>query len=120
MRQRVFRRDKGVCALCGVDTVQLGRDLRAEWQTIKRGNTPELLAAKNAFEAQYPWFLGRQTYWDADHILPVVEGGGECTIDNIRTLCIPCHRQATRELAGRRAERRRVEKEQAKGIVRLF
>lgn len=33
---------------------------------------------------------------------------------------IPCHRQVTRELAGRRAARRRIETEQAKGIVRLF
>ena len=40
----------------------------------------------------------RRTLWDADHILPVAEGGGQCDLDNLRTLCLPCHREATREL----------------------
>jgi 5-methylcytosine-specific restriction endonuclease McrA len=46
--------------------------------------------------------------WEADHIVPVVEGGGN-ELANLRTLCTPCHRDATRTLAGRRAvnERRR-------------
>ena len=39
--------------------------------------------------------------WDADHIIPVVEGGGECDLSNIRTLCIPCHRKVTAELRKR-------------------
>ena len=30
--------------------------------------------------------------WDADHILPVIEGGGECDLANLRTLCLKCHR----------------------------
>ena len=44
----------------------------------------------------------RKTLWDADHILPVVEGGGECDLENIRTLCLKCHRAATAELRKRR------------------
>jgi hypothetical protein len=28
----------------------------------------------------------------ADHLLPVAEGG-ECNLDNLRTLCLVCHRQ---------------------------
>jgi 5-methylcytosine-specific restriction endonuclease McrA len=42
--------------------------------------------------------LNRRTLWDADHILPVAEGGGECDLANLRTLCLICHRQQTREL----------------------
>ena len=30
------------------------------------------------------------TGWDADHVVPVSEGGGNCTMANIRTLCVPC------------------------------
>lgn len=45
--------------------------------------------------------------WEADHIIPVVEGGGECDLSNYRTLCLTCHRKATAALAKRRAERRR-------------
>jgi 5-methylcytosine-specific restriction endonuclease McrA len=36
--------------------------------------------------------------WDADHILPVSLGGGLCGLDNMRTLCIPCHKEVTRVL----------------------
>lgn len=43
----------------------------------------------------------RKSLWDADHILPVAEGGGECDLDNIRTLCLRCHRAATLELRRR-------------------
>jgi len=27
----------------------------------------------------------RKSLWDADHIIPVIEGGGECDLANIRT-----------------------------------
>jgi 5-methylcytosine-specific restriction endonuclease McrA len=43
----------------------------------------------------------RRSLWDADHILPVTEGGGECDLDNIRTLCLRCHREATKRLRER-------------------
>ena len=43
----------------------------------------------------------RKTWWEADHILAVVEGG-DSNLENIRTLCIPCHREVTRELRKRR------------------
>jgi hypothetical protein len=43
----------------------------------------------------------RRSFWDADHILPVVEGGGECDLGNIRTLCLWCHREETGKLRDR-------------------
>jgi len=54
------------------------------------------------------WPLDRSSWWDADHIKPVVEGGGLCGLDNYRTLCVPCHKKETAELAARRAKQRRV------------
>jgi 5-methylcytosine-specific restriction endonuclease McrA len=53
------------------------------------------------------WGLGkciRKSLWDADHIVPVAEGGGECDLDNLRTLCLLCHREATRQLRERLRE----------------
>ncbi|KAJ6761443.1 DNA ANNEALING HELICASE AND ENDONUCLEASE ZRANB3 FAMILY MEMBER [Salix koriyanagi] len=29
--------------------------------------------------------------WHADHIVPVYRGGGECKVENMRTLCVACH-----------------------------
>ena len=40
MRQRVFRRDKGICALCGIDATKLGMALNTEWRRIKRADAP--------------------------------------------------------------------------------
>ena len=45
--------------------------------------------------------------WQADHIKPVVEGGGSCGLENLRTLCTTCHRVETKALAARRAAARK-------------
>jgi HNH endonuclease len=37
----------------------------------------------------------RDTFWDADHIVAVKDGGGECGLENLRTLCIFCHIKRT-------------------------
>ena len=52
------------------------------------------------------WRLTRRL-WEMDHIVPVVEGGGSCGLDNLRTLCVACHRKETAKLAKRRAKRGR-------------
>jgi hypothetical protein len=39
--------------------------------------------------------------WQADHQVPVAEGGGQCGLENFRTLCVPCHNAETAALRGR-------------------
>lgn len=53
-------------------------------------------------------FVAGKAFWEADHVRPVVEGGGSCGLENLRTLCQVCHLERTRELARRRARGRRV------------
>ncbi len=62
---------------------------------------PERYGALDMFRLQFPWFTPFISPWAADHIVSVVEGGGECGIENIRTLCLGCHASVTRELRGR-------------------
>ena len=38
--------------------------------------------------------------WHADHILPVYRGGGLCTLENLRTLCVVCHQVRTAQGLG--------------------
>jgi hypothetical protein len=92
LRDQVFLRDKGVCSLCRIDT-------RAAFFELKRSRGAQRLKLLERWGLQR---VNRKSLWDADHILPVVEGGGECDLDNIRTLCLNCHRHATRELRLRR------------------
>ena len=93
LREKVFERDRGICAACGVDC-------EAAWVHLKR------LRRAARVRTLLEWGLkprSRKSLWDADHIVPVVEGGGECDLANIRTLCLKCHRAATAELRKRRA-----------------
>ncbi len=91
LREQVFLRDRGICASCGVDTIAALHQFRRS-----RG------ARRQALLEQ--WAIGRhrrRSLWDADHIVPVIEGGGECDLDNIRTLCLRCHRAVTIQLRQR-------------------
>jgi len=91
LREHVFARDRGVCAQCGVDTIALRRDMRKLD-----------FAARRQFLRK--WKLSadsRKSFWDADHIVPVAEGGGQCDLSNMRTLCLLCHREATGALRAR-------------------
>ena len=95
MRNEVGRRDKGVCAMCGLDTKTLPK--------------------------RHPYGT---PYWEADHIIPVSEGGGLCGLDGYRTLCRGagtnnCHAKVTGELRKRLNERKRLAKVQ-KETGRLF
>jgi 5-methylcytosine-specific restriction endonuclease McrA len=91
LRERVFDRDRGICAVCRLDCC-------AELAHLKRLRGPGRIRAWAA------WGLkpgGRASLWDADHILAVAEGGGECDLSNLRTLCLRCHRQVTADLRDR-------------------
>jgi len=93
LREKTFQRDRGICGVCGLDTV-------GEFNRMRRLRG---LARTRAFAA---WGLRpgtRRSLWDADHIVPVSEGGGECDLSNMRTLCLNCHRRVTAELRVRRA-----------------
>lgn len=95
LRDQVFQRDHGVCARCGTDTEALRRELHA-------------VRAEQGWEA---WNtrareLSGRLSWEAHHIAPVVEGGGECDLDNLQTLCRACHKAETAALAKRRSRKR--------------
>lgn len=123
---RVNERDQGVCALCGIDT----RRLRSLLERIRWRSRPSF-GPGGTIEpselAKFRWWRARAelsrrgihvsrdaltipALWEADHILPVVEGGGCCGLSNYRTLCVPCHRAETRRLSARLAERRRPQR----------
>lgn len=78
IRPFVWERDQGVCAMCGIKCQGGAYDDQGNWRHD----------------------------WEADHIVPLVEGGCH-TPENVRTLCIACHKSVTKELRKRMSRARR-------------
>jgi 5-methylcytosine-specific restriction endonuclease McrA len=112
----IYQRDGGKCRGCGLDFGKLQRIDNAyrgfchEWDGILRAldrPTP------------YYWYRGiweqmgladrRGHLWEIDHIRPM-SLGGLTHPDNLRLLCIECHKAETKKLAGVLAKSRRREK----------
>jgi 5-methylcytosine-specific restriction protein A len=94
--EQVHARDKGVCVTCQRDCDALFRKIRVT-KVARRQRRLEELGLPG-------YLLRRRRYWEVDHIRPVVEGGGSCGLENLRTLCWECHRKVTRELGVRRGK----------------
>ena len=108
-RHHLFQRDHGICSICGLDTVALKREYialsgRVSGREVWWAQHP-VYPEQREFLKQHGITYGRisSDWWDADHVQAVVEGGGSCGIDNLRTLCIPCHKSETAALRKRLA-----------------
>lgn len=118
-RSMVAHRDQGVCSSCGFNTkrakaVLLSFRERAGSYHNDRGPSLHLLwRAWKAMEASAMagGFVDRRGHWwEADHVVAVEDGGGDLGLDNLRTLCLRCHKARTREQAGARAARKAAAK----------
>jgi len=92
MRDCVYERDKGICKICNIDTkntAQIAISLQGD-ERIKFLESYNISLKRKIWMRKYGGGL-----WDADHIVPVKEGGGLCGLENIRTLCIKCHKIIT-------------------------
>jgi hypothetical protein len=99
-------RDRGVCQACGLDTDALADRLCRLLMD----------SGRDAYRAEVQRLGFRDGYclWQADHIVPVCEGGGSCGLEGLRTLCWPCHKQVTALLKAKLARER---KEQPVAVV---
>lgn len=94
VRDCVYIRDNGICSICSIDTKEIAKKAL-------------LLNGEELFDYLKQYNIGKKRkiwkkkhgggLWDADHIVAVKDGGGECGLDNYRTLCIKCHKNVTKE-----------------------
>lgn len=89
-------KDKGVCQGCALD---LAAAAHAEYPHR---------ATVESFRKTLPNWGPK---WHCDHIRPLIEGDGTdlsfWAVENLRVLCVPCHKKETKALAGRLAAKRK-------------
>jgi len=103
LREQVYLRDLGRCNLCKVDTriqrIQLEDALRECGYDEKDPRYAALIASLSLTRSE-----ARKSLWQADHIRPVENGGGECGLGGIQSLCVSCHKAKTGRQASYRAK----------------
>ncbi|KAF5796880.1 putative DNA helicase chromatin remodeling SNF2 family [Helianthus annuus] len=115
LRTGLAQIEHGVCTNCHLDCRKLVKNIKPLSLEKRREfvikEAPKLAARKNLLEK----LINDPTEgnaWHADHIVPVYRGGGECRLENMRTLCIACHAEVTAaQCAERRSERAKAKKQ---------
>ncbi|NWY48225.1 ZRAB3 endonuclease, partial [Sylvia atricapilla] len=110
LRSRVFLIEHGVCQACHNNAQQLYLSVR----DAPRSQRKQLL--ESSWMSHLP--LGQLNemirspaegqFWQVDHILPVYSGGGQCSLENLQTLCTACHRERTAKQAKERSQLKRM------------
>ena len=94
VRAALRKRDKGVCARCGLDTYKARREyLKIEFKL-------------RPLHPLHKWPC--RSWWDAHHVIPVSRGGARLGLSNFETVCIGCHKLETKALRCRARVRCRV------------
>ncbi|GGJ56888.1 hypothetical protein GCM10008938_48830 [Deinococcus roseus] len=120
-RKKVLERDRGVCVQCGVEAQgrdnQIARELQKE-RRLRRGTLTRVVLRDHLKQhlldilPRYGLSDPGEMGWQMDHIIAVEQGGGECGLENLQTLCTVCHRQKSKQQAAERAQRRKAVRSQ--------
>ncbi|KAM6893490.1 DNA annealing helicase and endonuclease ZRANB3 [Xenentodon cancila] len=109
MRSRVLEAEKGICQHCGLHV----HDLFLKIRDAPPSQRKEML--ESTWLAQLPIKQLNEMirapvegdFWQVDHIRPVYSGGGQCSLDNLQTLCTVCHKARTAQQAKERSQMRK-------------
>lgn len=120
LREGLFQIEKGICTNCQLDCHRLVENLRP-LSLEKRPIYVKKVAPKIAEHKKLLYKLVHDPMegnaWHADHIIPVYKGGGECKLENMRTLCVACHAAVTTAQCAERRIARNKAKKQLKDIM---
>lgn len=111
LRQALFQIEHGICSQCKLDCCKLVKYIKPlgkrKREAYIRNVAPNIACRKKLLEklVQEPT---EGNAWHADHIVAVYKGGGESTLENMRTLCVACHADVTK---AQQKEQRRKGKE---------
>lgn len=106
IRTFVSKRDQYVCQICGFNTYGAEAAHRRGLQALRLQNLSPAHFAIERDRLNAELHCARGSVREVDHIIPVIEGGGLCTLDNMRLVCGTCHLAVSNELVKRRKARR--------------
>nr|XP_014334833.1 PREDICTED: DNA annealing helicase and endonuclease ZRANB3 isoform X2 [Bos mutus] len=109
LRAKVFEIEHGVCQLCNLNAQELFLRLRDAPKSQRKSLLDATWTSKLPLEQLNEMIRspGEGHFWQVDHIKPVSGGGGQCSLDNLQTLCTVCHRERTAQQAKERSQVRR-------------
>ncbi|KAK1679074.1 hypothetical protein QYE76_039922 [Lolium multiflorum] len=120
LRQALFQIEHGICSQCKLDCCKLVKYIKPlckrDREAHIRNVAPKIASRRKLLEK-----LAREpkdgNAWHADHIVPVYKGGGECTLENVRTLCVACHAEVTKAQQKELKELRKKAKELLRNAI---
>ncbi|CAL5083902.1 unnamed protein product [Urochloa decumbens] len=120
LRQALFQIERGKCSQCKLDCCKLVKHIKPlpmeKREEYIRKAAPNIASRKKLLDKLVREPIDGNA-WHADHIIPVYKGGGECKLENMRTLCVACHYEVTKVQHKELKEIRKKAKEHLKNAL---
>ncbi|XP_034408782.1 DNA annealing helicase and endonuclease ZRANB3 isoform X3 [Cyclopterus lumpus] len=109
MRSRVLEAEQGVCQQCGLHAHDLFLKVRDAPPSHRKDMLENTWLAQLSLKRLNEMIRApvEGDFWQVDHIRPVYSGGGQCSLDNLQTLCTVCHKARTAQQAKERSQMRK-------------
>lgn len=109
MRTRVLEAEQGICQHCGLHAHDLFLKVRDAPPSQRKDMLENTWLAQLSLKQLNEMIRApvEGDFWQVDHIRPVYSGGGQCSLDNLQTLCTVCHKARTAQQAKERSQMRK-------------